>query len=263
MSAQRSLAVHLLPHLFEPAQVVGGAAVIIDILRASSTITTALDNGALNVVPCGSVEDAFQLRAAFGADRVLLGGERGGIRIDGFDLGNSPFEYPREIVQGKVVVFTTTNGTKALLRASQAEEVYIGCFLNLSAVCQRLMASTRPVHLVCAGTDGQVTGEDVLFAGALCDLLVRESESSGRFEFQLTDSAVIARAAWSGAVVIEDSQPVRSGTEQLSVAMSQTHGGRNLRHLGYNRDIAYCSAIDSLSCVAHRSNASDGKLVLL
>lgn len=263
MSANRSLAVHLLPQLFEPAQVVGGAVVIIDILRASSTITTALHNGALNVVPCGSVEDALQLRVALGADRVLLGGERGGVRIDGFDLGNSPFEYPREIVQGKVVVFTTTNGTKALLRASQADEVYIGSFLNLSAVRQQLMVSTRPIHLVCAGTDGQVTGEDVLFAGALCDLLIRESELAGQFEFQLTDSAVIARTAWTGAVVIDGSQPVRSGIEQLSLAMSQTHGGRNLRRLGFDRDIAYCSAIDTFSCLAHRSDASDGNLVLL
>ncbi len=125
------------------------------------------------------------------------------------------------------------------------------------------MVSTRPVHLVCAGTDGQVTGEDVLFAGALCDQLVRESELAGQFEFQLTDSAAIARTAWIGAVVIDDSQPVRSGIEQLSVAMSRTHGGRNLRQLGFDRDIAYCSAIDSFSCLAHRSDASDGNLVLL
>ena len=103
---------------------------------------------------------------------IILGGERGGLPIPGFDLGNSPAEYTRERVAGKTVVFTTTNGTRAMQRCKQASRVLLGAFVNFSAVCREL-GGVEQVVLVCAGTDGHVTREDTLFAGAVVDDLAR------------------------------------------------------------------------------------------
>src|SRR5262249_38742437 len=100
------------------------------------------------------------------------GGERGGKRIDGFDLGNSPLEYTRDRLNGKTLVFTTTNGTRAMLHSRQAARILIGAFVNLSALCREL-ESADAVDIVCAGTDRQITREDVLFAGAVGDELGR------------------------------------------------------------------------------------------
>ncbi|NJN83930.1 MAG: 2-phosphosulfolactate phosphatase, partial [Caldilineaceae bacterium] len=161
------LNVHLLPSLMEASSLQGSTAVIIDILRASSTMITALDHGALQVIPCGTPDAARRVRDELGADAVLLGGERGGVRIEGFDCGNSPLEYPASRVAGKTIAFTTTNGTHALLQAAAANQILIGAFMNRTAVVDRLHAEHLPIHLICAGTDGEITGEDVLFAGAI------------------------------------------------------------------------------------------------
>src|SRR5262249_7524926 len=127
----------------------------------------ALAAGATSVVPCGEVDEARRLAAQARAQTVLLGGERGGLRIPGFDLGNSPGEYTREVAAGKTLVFTTTTGTLALIRAKEASRVLIGALVNLGAVVELLAEEAGPVHLVCAGTEGRVTLEDVLCAGAI------------------------------------------------------------------------------------------------
>ena len=99
------------------------------------------------------------------AGRVLLGGERGGKPLPGFDLGNSPREYTGKVCKGNTLVLTTTNGTRALLRAAEAERVLVAAFVNYSAVCEQLRQDARPVHIVCAGTEGEVSLEDTLLAG--------------------------------------------------------------------------------------------------
>lgn len=220
----------------------GGTAVIIDILRASSTITTALLNGANCVIPCGSPDEARRIRQVSPINSVLLGGERGGVLIEGFDCGNSPTEYPSSRVSGKTIAFTTTNGTKALLKSAAAETILIGAFVNRQAVIDRLQADQQAVDLVCAGTDGEITGEDVLFAGAAVDsLLAMQNE-----RWELNDSATIARAFWQHSVRDENHESLSS---QIESAMRQTHGGRNLIGLGYDNDIRLCSAIDSIGVV--------------
>ena len=113
----RTIAVHLLPQLFEPPEIAGGIAVVVDVLRASTTISYALQNGADGVVVCGSVDDAKKLRGQMSAESCLLGGERGGVKIDGFDLSNSPDDYSPDVVAGVTIGFTTTNGTNAVLLA--------------------------------------------------------------------------------------------------------------------------------------------------
>src|SRR5205085_3368282 len=121
------------------------------------------------------------------AGRVLLGGERGGVAPDGFDLGNSPREYTGHVCRGRALVLTTTNGTRALLRAAEADRILVAAFVNYSAVCEQLRQDPRPIHMVCAGTNGTVTLEDTLLAGALVDYLSEVGD------VRLNDSA---RLAW-------------------------------------------------------------------
>jgi 2-phosphosulfolactate phosphatase len=208
--------VHFLPILLEPAELRGGVAVMIDLLRASTTIVHALSAGADAVIPCQTVEEAQTAAANLTSAKTVLGGERDGVRIDGFDFGNSPAEYTKESVSGKTVVFTTTNGTHALARCREAKRVLISGFVNLTAVAKELQASALPVHLVCAGTNGRVTGEDILFAGALADELQPDS---------MNDSTRIA---------IDD---YNMNKDDLRQAVANSAGGRNVIQAGHEADI--------------------------
>src|SRR5260221_2263163 len=127
----RPIFVHLVPALFEPADLRGGVAVVIDVLRATSTIVHALAAGAKAVIPCGEIDEARQVAARSPAGSVLLGGERKGLRIPGIDLGNSPTDYTPDVVTGKKIIFTTTNGTRALIRARDARRGAVGAAPHL------------------------------------------------------------------------------------------------------------------------------------
>src|SRR5262249_5944787 len=147
------LCVHLLPSLTTPADLAGGLAVVIDVLRASTTICHALAAGAKEVIPCLEVEEARERANRYVPGDAVLGGERGGLRIEGFDLGNSPREYTPTTVGGRTVLFTTTNGTRAMRQCTEAARVVIGAFVNLSPVCrevERALMAGRDAHLLCA-----------------------------------------------------------------------------------------------------------------
>ena len=204
----RKLTVHLLPTLFEPSQLAGGIAVVIDVLRATTTIAYTLKNGARSIIPCASIEEAMAQRLLKSksakpletSGELLLGGERGGEPIAGFDLSNSPSEWSHAAVTDREIAFTTTNGTHALLRSAWAEQIITGAFANLQAVVNCLKRNSEPVHLVCAGTGGKVSTEDCLFAGAVIDRLLNESlpadgASEGRFE--LGDAAFLVLSHWT------------------------------------------------------------------
>ena len=133
----RQIDVYLLPALLSRRSLAGKIVVVIDVLRATTTIVHALAAGAKEVVPCLEVEEARRVAGELGSE-AITGGERGGKQIPGFDLGNSPAEYSRERVAGKTVVFTTTNGTRAMLCCKQARRVLLGAFVNFSAVCREL-----------------------------------------------------------------------------------------------------------------------------
>jgi 2-phosphosulfolactate phosphatase len=237
----KSLDVYLLPDLVSPEHLRGKTVVVIDVLRASTTITTALAVGAREVVPCLEVEEARRVAAKHGAD-VLLGGEREGLPIDGFDFGNSPAEYTSERVSRKTIVFTTTNGTKAMQRCTQADLVLIGAFVNLSATCRVLLGKAQ-IALVCAGTCGEITAEDVLFAGAVVNTL----ESTVEREFELNDQARLARDAWQVRVAGD-------GVE-LSARLRQSQGGRNLARIGMSGDIDLAANVDAFDIVPQLDTA--------
>jgi 2-phosphosulfolactate phosphatase len=177
-------------------------------------------------------------------DGPLLGGERGGVQIPGFDLGNSPEEYTRERVAGRTIVFTTTNGTQAMMACRAAHRVLLGAFVNLSAVCHELSRSIaaepqRSIGLLCAGTRGEVTREDALLAGAIVDELSRQFPA----QLETNDQADLAGDAWRSAV-----ERMHSG-EPLAEILRHSRGGRNLLELGQERDIEIAAHIDRLDAV--------------
>lgn len=145
----------------------GHLAVVIDVLRATSVMSVAIRNGAKQIVAVSSVEEAFSLRDSGRFGDVLLGGERNAMKIEGFDLDNSPYNYVNECVDGKTIVMTTTNGTQALCATSKAAKTLVCSFLNVDAVATEIAESDMPVSIICAGTEGRFTLEDGLCAGSL------------------------------------------------------------------------------------------------
>lgn len=231
MRKDREVQVYLLPELVPPGQLAGGLAVVIDVLRASTTIIQALSAGCSAVRPCGEVDEARELAGNMRAGKVLLGGERQGSPIAGFDLGNSPREYTAKVCKGTTLVLTTTNGTRALIRAAEADRAIVAGFVNFSAVCEQLKHEPRPIHVVCAGTEGQVSLEDTLLAGALVDFLCELGE------LHVNDSA---RLAWD---CFEQHGQVLAG------ALEVGNGGAKLKRLGYDEDIKAAARVDQFALV--------------
>lgn len=152
-----SLDVYLLPSLAEPERVSGRLAVVIDVLRATTTIVYALAGGAREILIYQEIDESRKLAARTAG--ALLAGERGGRPIAGFHLGNSPREYSADAVGGRTIVFTTTNGTRAMACCAAARRVLLGAFVNFSAICRELAAelsspACRGAALICAGTEG-------------------------------------------------------------------------------------------------------------
>ncbi len=251
-----TLHVGLLPALVHPDEVPEALVVVIDVLRASTTMIEALAHGAREVITRGDVESALRQAAKFPRGQVVLGGERGGVAPAGFDLGNSPSEYTPQAVAGRSVVFTTTNGTAALERARTAGRVVVGGFVNLSA-CVAELASADKTLLMCAGTDGAITREDVLLAGAVAHRLC-----SGGRRWQLSDAARLAQAAWLGtgleSIVRQDPA---SAVVRLAAELADSQGGRNLAALGLERDLSTAAHLDRWSLVPGW-NADDSTLRL-
>jgi 2-phosphosulfolactate phosphatase len=231
MPEDRDVQVHLLPELVAPDRLTGGLAVVIDVLRATTTIVHALAAGCTAVRPCATVEEARTLADQMRAGRVLLAGERGGRPLPGFDLGNSPKEFTAQRCKGRVLVLTTTNGTRALLQAAAADRVLVAGFVNYSAVCEQLRTDPRPIHIICAGNEGAVALEDALLAGALVDFLCDV------VEVQLNDGA---RLAWD---CFEHHGRVLDGALEVSA------GGARLHALGYDDDIRAAARVDQFALV--------------
>jgi 2-phosphosulfolactate phosphatase len=214
--------------------------VVFDVLRATSTMVTALANGAAAIIPVEDIPEALALRKE--RPEVLLAGERDGVRIPAsltgsipFDLGNSPREFTREAIAGRTIVTTTTNGTRALRACARARLVLLGAFLNLRATADVIIEEAPPhLLLVCGGTREEAAYEDVLCAGALCDLLWAKF---GRGK--VADSVLMARKLY------------HLEKNDLSSAFSQTRNGARLMAIPELRgDLSFCAQHDILSLVA-------------
>lgn len=214
-------------------QLKGKHVVVIDVLRASSTIVHAYENGVERIIPVAEVEDATKLVPTLERKKTLLGGERDGKRIDGFDLGNSPFEYTSKVLEGKTLIFCTSNGTKAVARSAAAAQIAVACFLNMSAVVDHLLSSrSRNVAVLCAGNAGQLSLEDFVCGGMIIDRLA----GTFRGKLNLNDGAVAARS-------LADSLGDPAG-----VVRSSVHG-RRLAELGFEEDLDFCARVDRYGSV--------------
>ena len=204
---------------------------VIDVLRASTSIAAALNNGARAVIPFGGVDEAMTRARSLERSDVLLAGERKMVPIRGFDLGNSPLEFTSATVQGKTIVMTTTNGTAALAGAHGAHEVLVGSFANYSVAVAWLRAAARAgksITLVCAGTDGRFALEDAICAGRFVRGIARRG-----IQAELGDAATIA-------AMIDR----RMGAD-LSAVLRNSEHGRALIEAGHGDDVAYCATLDT------------------
>lgn len=233
--------VYLLPNLVPPGALKGGVAVVVDVLRATTVMVHALAAGCEAIVPCLEIDDALCAAKALPEGKALLAGERKGLPIDGFDLGNSPEAFTPEVCSGRTVVMTTTNGTRALLASLDAERVLIGAFPNFAATVQALHGDDRPVHVICAGTDGFVSYEDSLLAGAFA----KHFKDLGGLP--ANDEAEIVAGLWAR---VEDAIWVKSGDRAaeknpLVRYLTRGRGGRRVLELGLGADIDAAARFNS------------------
>ncbi len=235
--------VHNLPQDVDVRELAGSTVIVIDVLRATTTICQAIAAGAREVVPFREIHEALAAANRVGRANVVLGGERGGKRIEGFDLGNSPAEYTPEAIRGRTVFITTTNGTQALYHTRRARRVVIGAFVNLSAVVASVKDERR-INILCAGTDGEETKEDILAAGAMVGRL----EDVPGADWYFNDAAKSAVHIW-GVQLGKCAVTSRSLEERLPIDLRTTLGGRNLIDIGLEGDLALCAQIDSLDIV--------------
>lgn len=262
----------LSPHLLRNDDILRNSiTVVIDVFRATTTIAIALENGALEIIPTGTVKEAEakakELRGRLGEMSVLLCGERGGIKPNGFDLGNSPLEYTRNIIQNKVLVLSTTNGTQALQAASIAPLVLAASFSNMQAVVKFIMrylvlheartmqtvegADTKSeggvesICAFCAGSEGDFSYEDTLCAGALLEALAREL-SEGEYSYKSSDTANAARNLYRNE-------------RYLTQTLASTRHAEYLTSLGFGKDVAFASTFDTSRMIPLRR--ADGSLI--
>lgn len=230
----KEIVVRFVPTTIHELDVRDRCVVMADILRASTTMINALANGVKAIFPQAEIAQSRELAQQLG-ESTLLGGERNGKIVDGFDCGNSPEEYSADLVAGKQLVLCTTNGTFTLEHCRPASSVLIGAFVNLSLVVEELLNHDK-VTIACAGTNRMVTDEDVLFAGAVTHHIASRTP-----DLTMCDSSKIAKTRWEA--VMENSE----SDQPLFEAMSNSHGGRNLMRLNYGRDVRFCSAVDTVN----------------
>ena len=206
--------------------------VVIDALRATTVMAVALAEGARSVIPVMEIEEAVKLYHSLGADSARLCGEREGNPISGFHFGNSPFEYRAKAVQGHTLIMTTTNGTRAIHAAAGAAVLAVGSMVNASAVARDVSSSGMDLTIVCAGTRGRFTTEDVLTAGAIIDGL-------GQQHLAPDDLSMLALDLY------------RRHAGDPAGALAHCAHARFLIDAGYGDDVEYCMRKDCLRVVPY------------
>ena len=223
----RKIEVCLTPELLNLYAIENSIVVVIDVLRATSSITYGIENGAEAIIPVMEVDDCLIY-----ADRgYLLAAERNGEVVEGYDFGNSPFSYTAEKVSGKTVVLTTTNGTRAMhLAQERAQQVIIGSFLNLTAVCEYLNSQNQDVLLLCAGWKGNFNLEDTLFAGAVVEQLQND--------FTFADDSSVAAL---------DMYQLAKG-DLRGYLKKSSHSARLIK-LNIEEDVKFCLRLDTCKAI--------------
>jgi 2-phosphosulfolactate phosphatase len=219
MHTKKKIEVCFTPALFSLFEKKDAIVVVIDVLRATSTICLALKNGAEHIVPLKTVEEGLSYR-----DKgYIIAAERNGEMIEGFDFGNSPLSYTEENIKGRKIAFTTTNGTQAINAARDASAVVIGSFLNLDALCEWLCNQNKDVICLCSGWQNKFNLEDTLFAGAVTDQLML----SGKYACHC-DSALAAQHLYSIA------------RYDMYAFLENSSHRKRLERLNITKDISFC-----------------------
>ena len=220
---------------FEPAaplpDLTGRTVVVIDVLRATSSVVEALVNGAQGVYPAASTEEAIKLASSLGREDTILCGESRGLKVEGFDLGNSPREFSAETVMGKRLVMRTTNGTRAFFLVEDAVRILVCSFMNLSAVAAVAMEADSLI-IVCAGMEGLFSLDDAVCAGAL----VQRIRAAAEVDLELNDAAM-------GAVEMALTFHINEHF------LASTSTGQRLIEIGMREDLELCAEIDRYSVV--------------
>ncbi|PID60427.1 MAG: 2-phosphosulfolactate phosphatase [Ignavibacteriae bacterium] len=209
--------------------------VVIDVLRATSTIVTALNNGAEEIIPVNSIEFAMKVSST---GHTLLGGERNAQKIDGFVLGNSPLEYVEDIIKGKSIILFTTNGSKAIIKAKFASKLYLSSFLNNHAVAKKISKEDEVV-ILCSGNNGQFSFEDSVCAGDLIEELIL-----AEVNVELDDSGKVCNLLF------------RKNKRRISKMLKETEHGKKLIELGFKKDIEYAAQKNIIGIVPYFESGS-------
>jgi 2-phosphosulfolactate phosphatase len=223
---KRTIDVCLSPDMMHLYPVTDHAVVVVDILRATSCMTTAFAHGIHVIAPFAKLEDCLAMKA----NGFYTAGERDGKKVDGFDFGNSPFEYQDPKLKGAKIAFTTTNGTQAIVKSLGAAEIIIGSFLNLTAVANHLKTLPHNILVVCAGWKGKFNLEDTLFAGALVEKLKTDV-------LPACDAPLAAQALYNQA------------KGDMVKFLSNSSHVKRLAKLNIHKDIAFCLTEDTYAAV--------------
>jgi 2-phosphosulfolactate phosphatase len=209
----------------------GKNVVIIDVLRASTTICAALRNGAREVIPTPDIESATKISANLSSDSRLLGGEREGKKIDGFHLGNSPLEYTPEKVSGKTIIFTTTNGAVAIYKCRYATTGLVGSFVNLSSIVRTMVDIGGTWTILCSGEKGAFAAEDATCTGMIISQIQSETE------VQMDDAGLTALILY------------KNFKRSILGMMKKSEHGKYLMSIGFSEDLKFCAGIDSVGVI--------------
>ncbi len=201
--------------------------VVIDVLRASSTIINALSNGAKEVIPVATVEFAVKVSGGMFGGQTLLGGERNTKKIEGFAIGNSPFDYTKDVVEDKFIVFFSTNGSKAIVKAKFSENLLVCSFNNLSAVVKHLVQLNNDIEILCAGNNNLFSLEDSVCAGKLIEEIKKKKKN-----VEVSDSSAAAFALYE-----------RFGNDILEMLKNTEHGKKLLEN-DFEKDLEFCSKLN-------------------
>ena len=223
--------VHFSPSTLDEMQLKDKNIIVIDVLRASTTIATALSNGAKEIIPVSSIENAVKISGNLFGEVTLRAGERNAKMIEGFNLGNSPLESTEEVVKGKSIIFVTTNGSAAIVKGKHARRLAVASFVNLSTVVSFFHELQSDVTIICAGKDNRFCIEDAVCAGKI----INEFERTSKVEL-VPDDGGIAAAALDRAF----------GKNILKMLKASDHG-RYLAEIGFQEDLKVCAEVDFLA----------------
>ena len=233
---------YLTPTPFGRDSVEGKTVVVIDVLRSSTSICQALTSGAKAVIPMSGRSEAVDMWTKFGSDIAVLAGEQQGVKIENFQLGNSPFEFTKENIGDKFVVLATSNGTPIFGNSKKAALVISCGLVNISKVAEKILSAQNDVIIACSGKDGQFSLEDTLCGGLLIDKII-----SAKPDVQLNDAGKMAHLFYE------------TRKDNLTFSISQGEHGKYLEEIGFAKDVEFSSKTDTIPVLPV---LIDGKLVI-